>query len=1788
MAKVITHEEVNALISSVFPSDPKMAVLYGDLSTDERFVINPNNAVTNLPYKANQALLDADIRVRGSLTVTLEPESATVLSTATTMVFNITTGGTGTITTWTVSSATIGGADRKSNTSFNSSHTKVTMTIPANTSYSSKVGAVQISVTTGDGTFPSNTAQSTQNPASRLAFQNATSSQSSTATTTTQAFTNNNCTNVAVQSKSTGVNATISGSNVVITFPQNTGNTSVTRTVTISGKTADNVTTSTTHTITQQAAVGTGMVFEYNGNDLGSGSGSIPASDFTLTLTNARLTSSAQTGGLMIMTGGTATAPTISVSSYPANPSDSEKEYTITLNATDIYGSVLAKSVTIKQEADTYTFTITPNPNTVGAFDTTAVFTVTTSNINNVGISAYDSGITGRTYSNNTLTTNFSTNSGTSGRSMEISLTGTTAAGRTITRSAEISQPGGGAANLSIVYNGGATRVSQVGLDTNDFTITANNVTVTGYSATNGAGIVSSGATSVTVRIPENQTDLEKEYKVIVSGTNQYDQTTVRAETTVYQSSDEYTLKLVPSATSVEFTSTGYTLDIVSSNVTGIVISSHDGTTSETISGNQLVLGYDINDSATSRNITVSLSGTTATERPVSCSAVITQAGASGLDLSISYTGQGIQASAGTTNDFIVTKGGNVTILGYSVDVQGASISTGATVTDITLAYPNNQTESPVTYTITVTGSTPTGYVSDSCTVNQAADTYAFNLDCPTRTIQPDFTAAFFNLTATSINNIGYYAPDSLNVTGIINLTDNSVSATGITPNMTGQQKTIRLVLSGNTVGGRTVYATGVTAQDYTKSDFDFENDFTESWDTESVIISFNYDYLMQDSGEVSLTSEGGAYFDSLLTSTGTTVAITRNVSGQTGYAVVYFAKNQSSSQRVYTINATGNVGQAGETTSLNDRMTITHDVPGQANLSLTQIGSESASFSGSTLQLSGTSSNVNVNSIGIDSGSSSSATYGTITRTGNDYAFSADIQFNTGDSRDIDVIVSASTLSGGIITATATLHQNAFPSSEEDEYFISVTPDGTVISPTATTVTYGVEWNYLKENGTIDFLKDTAISTQIPSISITSSNWMHGTTSITVTISENTDPGAYAEIRLTGTTLDAAGARRSDVGYYEQSPAVEEFENLRFTIATASASTLNLSATGSASDIRTYEDRFINGSYVENIERTSDSTYELYTGNTKVSEFTCVLAGQKYADSCLTISYTVSGRISISSNNQTTGQRPYRLVASHLGNEATLDISVAPGTLPTDANVSFNDLWLREFSNNTNTNITGISISSFTISDADCGSTISSSGLTLNDLGPMEDHENIEMQWISNPPTVQSHCGSTLAAELVFYAESDSGWIDSTSHIRINGTNYIGSLDEEESYGNKWIYRYNIPILSAGTINFGDVEIFVSIIIGSAQVSVGNLAYRIEKYGDDPISSVTFDSFTVGTYNGRSVSGASRTFTNVSATTSTTSSWDSNTFSGLIGDAIVGRLTATTADDCENYALPVVQITNHGSVQGTIVSHIGNTYVFEFILGTIPDAGKVFNDMTVSLSLFYGFDLKYAGDSSLIPWGATDAQFLLYCPSADKTSIGMVSSGSTNVDSIVIENPLPLGQVSITAVITKNCGDSTRPIRLEVSAFTSDHSNVLSDSDLHGQDCIHANKFIISGSTKGVVVRNETNQTIVFDSLEIYCGNDAVTKNPLSVHTSGGGISLLPNESTFVQSSSVDSGMTNAVWAYAVDGLRNLPTYHNVQLDIGNSFTLTDLGPEHKEAVENDVVVSGSEGTITLTVSNF
>ena len=231
-------------------------------------------------------------------------------------------------------------------------------------------------------------------------------------------------------------------------------------------------------------------------------------------------------------------------------------------------------------------------------------------------------------------------------------------------------------------------------------------------------------------------------------------------------------------------------------------------------------------------------------------------------------------------------------------------------------------------------------------------------------------------------------------------------------------------------------------------------------------------------------------------------------------------------------------------------------------------------------------------------------------------------------------------------------------------------------------------------------------------------------------------------------------------------------------------------------------------------------------------------------------------------------------------------------------------------------------------------------------------------------------------------------------------------------------------------------------------------------------------------------------------------------------------------------------------------------------------------------------FDLQYSGGSDLIPWDATSAHFTLYYENIDIETIDVVASGCVNIGTITKTQQAP-GVIQITASITNNYGDSTRLIRLEMSGYTTSHSEVMSDFDFKAQDYIHGHKFIISGATKGVTIVNDTDATIKFNGLQIYCGNNITSRNPLQVYTSGGGITLPPHQTEFAQSAAVISGMTNALWAYANVNLENLPSPHVIRLSVGSNFSLTQFGPEYKKTVENDVVTTGNQGTIILRISN-
>ncbi|MBQ3990394.1 MAG: hypothetical protein II630_06090, partial [Bacteroidales bacterium] len=383
MAKVIIRSEVNALVEGTFETDLTKAVLYGELSGNTNFVVNPVNSVSLLNYTENQALLEADIRVAASIAVTLTPRQSIIESTGTSVIFDITTAGTASVGTpvYSIVTATYAGGNP---TSAVINGTELTITFPANADYSSKEIDARVKLTIDGNEFNSNLATARQNAAGYLRFNPDSNTIHSTGTTDTAHY-ETNCTNIDVLSSVDVTSAAIDTDTVNIVFPMNTASTQTTRTVTIQGTTPDNTTITATYTITHEAALPTGLQFSYDGGNVSAASGSIPANEFTIVLTNAVFAGASADNGMSVTTGGTVDAPTITVT-YPANTSTTDpKNYTITVTAVDIYGRTISIPDTITQNDDAHTLEVQSDSASVQYHQTSLGFDVTNTNMSNVG-----------------------------------------------------------------------------------------------------------------------------------------------------------------------------------------------------------------------------------------------------------------------------------------------------------------------------------------------------------------------------------------------------------------------------------------------------------------------------------------------------------------------------------------------------------------------------------------------------------------------------------------------------------------------------------------------------------------------------------------------------------------------------------------------------------------------------------------------------------------------------------------------------------------------------------------------------------------------------------------------------------------------------------------------------------------------------------------------------------------------------------------------------------------------------------------------------------------------------------------------------------------------------------------------------------------------------------------------------------------------------------------------------------------------------------------------------------
>ena len=910
MAKIITRNEVNAIIEGTFTTELTKAVLFGEVSGNPNFIVSAINSVSKNNYTEKQAILDVDIRRATSLIVTLTPRTTDILSTDTTIVFDITTGGTGTIIRLEPVVVTRGGVDISADFSIAVDEKTAALAFPQNTTYSPMEIDVQIKAVTMDGDFLSNTSVLYQNPASRLEFVNAASDQESTTTATTQGFYNNNCTNVGVYSATTDTTAVIQGLNTIITFPVNDSTSPITRMVCISGETADGNITYIYHTITQDAAVPTGIEFRYIGDALPPSAGSIPSSDFVLTLTNTELTSYQGTDGITVITGGTLDNPTIGVT-YSANDTDIEKEITISLTVIDIYGNQITKSVAIVQSADTYVLTLTPDTNPVVYYATANTLTISFSNVSNVSWdSAHSSGINNCIISDTVASVAFSQNTSESEIEKTVRITGTTRAGREVYADASFRQNGASSASISITMEEDSVGAN---VTSNTFTLYYSNIvpSTLGYYPAGSVNVDTCSMAASSITFGANADYNDRTITLAISGTSLLGETIIGTVTFTQQGRVVPVLTITynggevgPSSGSTSnFTITKEHIKII----TGYSVT--NGGSVQSSGQTSVTIFYPANPTDSLCSYIVTVSGTDVYDNVISARTSITQSADSYVLQFNEPVISVLATSTRSTLPFELESVSNVGILNYTGGITRAIITSKGN--NVIIEYPENTTTSGKEMSVTISGTTQGGRtVTAECQITQQGRAVSGIVDVSTGNreyrLGPSSGSNSFDVTWSNLK------PGSTITLSWSTSRISNVSPSSITVDNTGSGSNVvsfdYAAYTGSSTSELRFTASGVDNNDEIKTDSDFFRQYGNSnitvstvstspvsYDTTQVIFSVSWANIW---GDINIESNLG---------TPDVIKVTGDETGLTNVTVL-IGTNTSTSPRdiILTASATG------------------------------------------------------------------------------------------------------------------------------------------------------------------------------------------------------------------------------------------------------------------------------------------------------------------------------------------------------------------------------------------------------------------------------------------------------------------------------------------------------------------------------------------------------------------------------------------------------------------------------------------------------------------------------------------------------------------------------------------------------------------------------------------------------------------------------------------------------------------------------------------------------------------
>ena len=1374
-------------------------------------------------------------------------------------------------------------------------------------------------------------------------------------------------------------NAVINGTQLTLTFPANNDYTPKEITARVKLTIDGNESQSNLATVTQsRVEVSPSLSISYTGSSVNSASGNTNA--FTITPSYVTVTGYTVSSPGSVKTSG-ATSVTVN---YPAN-TGSSRTFTVTAKGRDVYGDPVSASTTFTQNADSYTFTVSPNPQTAAPTDTAATFTVSSSGLRSgsVGVGTYSSNVTEATYNSGTLTVKFPVNDGTSTREMTVTMTGTTTGGRDVSVTATINQTGGGSVSLSIAYNGGD--FLSTGGTSNSFTVSATNVNVTGYSATNGATVSNTGTTGLTLTIPANTGYTGKNYKVSVSGTSVYDGSVVTAETGNIQQNAAGRLAFTNTTSSAHSTGTTSTQAFTNNNCTGVAVASSSTGTQATISGSNVNITFPMNTASTSVAREVCLTGMTPDNVTATTIHTITQAAALTTGLVFNYTGGNLSSASGSTNSFTITLT-NATLDGVTVPT-GCSYTTGGTASapTLTFTYPANTGSTTKSYTITLTATDIYGKtITKNVTISQDTDSYTFSLSAPD--VSATDTANTATITSSGISNIGW---DQAHSTGITSCTVSGQQAAVTFPTNTGYTSiTYGICLTGKTTSNQTVSATTTFQQEsIIATDLSIEYVGVERKDAFSGITPVS-DFVITLTGVTvtGFTVDNGA-------------SIYSSSTGNSPSVRIQYPENISGILKTYTVTANGYdiYGEEKSDYALFDQA---------CSRSVVHFGYASPADAGDTesdlilnyAYLTNTSLTCNiVNETGFeqayfDAGKTATTTAITVTSGSDLSSVTIPIYFdeNTSKTNEKHYKVSAS---GGIGEAGESLSDQVTVSQDVlvPNGTLNVTPDGTVMSASTTSKTFTLNWEDMLPNSEISIESSDFSDLSISSVAV--DNTGSGTTTVTGHNTRNF--GAPRELYIEAEGTGANGTPASDTGYYKQ----EGPEKLVVTTNDSTYTALN-------NDSRYY--------YLES--GSGSTTFMVSWKGVEVGQ-TITLKKSTNINSISPTSITVTsttGSFEVTANynayilDATDPLRDVVLSATttswngkSLSDHGTYlqvpsggpKLEVTPVTTSpvqySVTSVTFNVSWREIYSNiYITSNIGSVDITSVTpehspdntnvVVTIDANQGVDARDIILTASSAFENKSDSASITQNGQPSLDgtievtpdgvSMTSGTSAVTFIVTWDNlkENSTITLTKGTGISsitptsigvGSNVTSSatitadVDANQSTASR-----NVTLTASGTdagnTTRSDQGHYAQAGADpTATVSVGTLTYAVANSSVQSVDSVRFQSFVVGT-DSAYITGSEKIFANVTAS-STTSTWSSSSFTDDTGKTITGTLylyvnpTGTSVDAVS------LGITG-GTINGTLKTSTPSLgyYVYEFNLGSVPASNLNLGNLTVSVSL--------------------------------------------------------------------------------------------------------------------------------------------------------------------------------------------------------------------------------------------